>query len=200
MARTLVGAHGLGDLAVGSAPSWLAVTLAVNTHPMGRAAGVNAVHCRQTRSPDTEETDQSADSEQNMQRPCDIVLTFLAVLALITSIADAGAHDADAVSSAVDVDALVDRHVALGALPPAVALAAAPRVLTVPAAQHWTGSWTRHRRGDESVTKSGAIGSSGHTDEQFSLKFDRVCSDNNIVRSSRPPPANSNILLLLHHH
>lgn len=137
-------------------------------------------------------------SEQNMQRPCDIILTFLAVLALITSIADAGAHDADAVSSAVDVDALVDRHVALGALPPAVALAAAPRVLTVPAAQHWTGSWTRHRRGDESVTQSGAIGSSGHTDEQFSLKFDRVCSDNNIMRSRRRPPASSNIFLLLH--
>lgn len=160
MARTLVGAHGLGDLAVGSAPSWLAVTLAVNTHPVGRAAGVNAVHCRR-------ETDQSPDSlfllEHSVQRPRDLVLTFLAVLALITSIADAGAHDADAVSAAVDVDALVGRHVALGALPPAVALAAAPRVLAVPAAQHRTGSWTGHRRGDESVTRSGS--------RHFSLKF-----------------------------
>lgn len=81
-------------------------------------------------------------SEQNTRRLCDIILTFLAVLALITSIADAGAHDADAVSSAVDVDALVSRHVALRALPPAVALAAAPRVLPIPAAQYWAGGWT----------------------------------------------------------
>lgn len=75
------------------------------------------------------------------------LLTFLTVVALITSIADAGAHDADAVSSAVDVDALVGWHVALGAFPPAVALAAAPRVLAVTAAQHGTGSWSRHGQG-----------------------------------------------------
>lgn len=76
-----------------------------------------------------------------------MILTFLTIVTLITSIADAGAHNADAVSSTVDVDALVGRHVALGAFPPAVALAAAPRVLAVTAAQHWTGSWTRHRQG-----------------------------------------------------
>lgn len=68
-----------------------------------------------------------------------LLLTFLAVLALVSGVADAGAHDADAVAAAVDVDALVGRHVALGAFPAAVALAAAPRVLSVPAAQHRTG-------------------------------------------------------------
>lgn len=67
------------------------------------------------------------------------LLTFLTVLALVAGVADAGAHDADAVAPAVDVDALVGRHVALGAFPAAVALAAAPRVLSVPTAQHRTG-------------------------------------------------------------
>lgn len=74
----------------------------------------------------------------------DISLTFLTIVALITGVADAGTHYADAVSSAVDVDALVGRHVALSAFPPAVALAAATRVLAVTTAQHRAGSWTRH--------------------------------------------------------
>lgn len=75
----------------------------------------------------------------------DISLTFLTIVALITGVADAGTHYADAVSSAVDVDALVGRHVALSAFPPAVALAAATRVLAVTTAQHRAGSWTRQQ-------------------------------------------------------
>lgn len=46
MARALVRAHGLGDLAAGSAPAGLTVALAVDAHPVGGAAGVDAVHCR----------------------------------------------------------------------------------------------------------------------------------------------------------
>ena len=40
----LVGTHGLGQLAAGPAPAGLTVTLAVDTHAVGRAAGVDAVH------------------------------------------------------------------------------------------------------------------------------------------------------------
>lgn len=79
------------------------------------------------------------------------LLTFLTVLALVSGVADAGAHDADAVAPAVDVDALVGRHVALGAFPAAVTLAATPRVLPVPAAQHRTGGCNQE---DGSVRQS----------------------------------------------
>ena len=85
----------------------------------------------------------------------EMILTFLTVIALITSIADAGAHDADAVPSTVDVDALVGWHVALSAFPPAVALAAATGVLSITTAQHWTGSWTRHMQKDGLVRRTG---------------------------------------------
>lgn len=78
------------------------------------------------------------------------ILTFLTVIALITSIADAGAHNADAMSSTVDVNALVGWHVALSPFPPTVALAAATRVLAITATQHWTGGWTRHMQEDRS--------------------------------------------------
>ncbi|TNN80709.1 hypothetical protein EYF80_009060 [Liparis tanakae] len=60
---------------------------------------------------------------------------------------DAGAHYADAVSSTVDVDALVGWHIALSAFPPAVALAPATGVLAIATAQHWAGSWTKHMHG-----------------------------------------------------
>ena len=66
-------------------------------------------------------------------------LTFLAVLALVAGVADAGAHDAGAVVTAGHVDALVGGHVALGALPAAVAQAPALHVLAVPTAEHWAG-------------------------------------------------------------
>lgn len=71
-------------------------------------------------------------------------VTFLTVVALIASVADAGTHDADAVSSTVDVDALVGWYVALCALPPTVALTATTRVLTITTAQHWTGGCNTH--------------------------------------------------------
>lgn len=64
---------------------------------------------------------------------------FLTVLSLITSVADAGAHYADTMSSTVDVNTLVGWHVALGTFPTTVALAASTRVLTVTAAQHRAG-------------------------------------------------------------
>lgn len=67
--------------------------------------------------------------------------TFLTVVALVASVATAGAHQANPMSSTVDVDALVGRHVALHALPAAVALAAAVRVLAVSVAKNRTGSW-----------------------------------------------------------
>ena len=68
-------------------------------------------------------------------------LTFLAVVPLVARVAGAGAHDADAVAPAVDVDALRVGHVALRALPPAEAQASPPGVLAVPAAQHGAGGW-----------------------------------------------------------
>lgn len=67
-------------------------------------------------------------------------LTFLTVVSLITSVADAGTDDADTVSSTVDVDTLVGWHIAFSAFPAAVALTASPGVLAVPTAQHRTGS------------------------------------------------------------
>ena len=65
--------------------------------------------------------------------------TFLAALALVAGVADAGAHDAGAVVAAGHVDALVGGHVALGALPAAVAQAPALHVLPIPAAEHGAG-------------------------------------------------------------
>lgn len=84
----------------------------------------------------------------------EISLTFLTIITLITSIADASTDNADAMSSTVDVDALVGWHVALGAFPAAVALAAATGVLAITTAQHWAGSWSKHthRKMDQSDT------------------------------------------------
>ena len=90
------------------------------------------------------------------QRQCleETSLTFLTIITLITSVADASTDNADAVSSTVDVDALVGWHVALGAFPAAVALAAATGVLAITTAQHWAGSWSKHthRKTDQSDT------------------------------------------------
>lgn len=72
----------------------------------------------------------------------DVLLTLIAVFPLVTSVAGAGADDADAMASTVDVDALVGRDVTLCAFPAAVTLAAAAGVLTVAAAQHRTRSCT----------------------------------------------------------
>ena len=60
-----------------------------------------------------------------------VLLTFFTIITLITSVADAGTHNTDAMSSAVDVDALVGWHVALSTFPPTVALAAATGVLAI---------------------------------------------------------------------
>lgn len=65
--------------------------------------------------------------------------TFLAALALVAGVADAGAHDAGAVVAAGHVDALAGGHVALGALPSAVAQAPALHVLAVSATEHGAG-------------------------------------------------------------
>ena len=67
--------------------------------------------------------------------------TFFTVVPLVARVADAGADDADAMPAAVDVHTLVGRHVALRALPAAVALAAAAGVLPVPAAQQGARGW-----------------------------------------------------------
>lgn len=66
-------------------------------------------------------------------------LTFLAALALVAGVADAGAHDAGAMTAAGHVDTLVGRHVTFGTLPATVAQAPALHVLAVPTAQHGTG-------------------------------------------------------------
>lgn len=66
--------------------------------------------------------------------------TFITVISLVTSVADAGSHHADAMSSTVDVNALVGRDVTLSAFPPTVALAAATGVVAIPTAQDWAGS------------------------------------------------------------
>lgn len=65
--------------------------------------------------------------------------TFLAALALVAGVADAGAHDAGAMVAAGHVDALAGGHIALGTLPSAVAQAPALHVLAVPAAEHGAG-------------------------------------------------------------
>lgn len=85
------------------------------------------------------------------------MFTFLTVVSLVSSIADAGSYNAYAMSSTVDVDALVGWHITFRAFPPAVALAAATGVLTITAAQHWTGSWTRHKQENGSVGLTGFI-------------------------------------------
>lgn len=79
--------------------------------------------------------------------PSGPVLTFFAVFALVSGVTHTRPHDADAVATAVDVDALVVGDVTLGAFPAAVAQTAPPGVLTVPAAQHRAGSWTRGSKG-----------------------------------------------------
>lgn len=83
------------------------------------------------------------------------IFTFLTVVSLIASIADAGAHNAYAVSSTVDVNALVGWHITFSAFPPTVALAATTGVLAVTTTQHRTGSWTRHKQEDGSVRQTG---------------------------------------------
>lgn len=65
--------------------------------------------------------------------------TFLAALALVARVADAGAHDAGAVVAAGHIDALAGGHVTLGALPSTVAQAPALHVLAIPAAEHRAG-------------------------------------------------------------
>ncbi len=81
----------------------------------------------------------------------EMILTFLTIITLISSIANAGTNNADAVSSTVDVDALIGRHIALSAFPPTVALAAATGVLAITTAEHRTGSWTTHMQEAGSV-------------------------------------------------
>lgn len=66
-------------------------------------------------------------------------LTFLAALAFVARVTDAGAHDAGAMATAGHVDALVGRHITLGTLPATVAQAPALHVLAVPTAQHGAG-------------------------------------------------------------
>lgn len=68
-------------------------------------------------------------------------LTFLTVLALVAGVADAGAHDAGAMVAAGHVNTLVGGHIALGALPAAVAQAPALHVLAVPTTEHGAGGW-----------------------------------------------------------
>lgn len=66
-------------------------------------------------------------------------LTFLTVLPFVAGRADAGPINAGAVAPAGGVDALIHGHIALGALPAAVALACPFGVLSIPAAQHRAG-------------------------------------------------------------
>lgn len=67
--------------------------------------------------------------------------TFLAALALVARVADAGAHDAGAMVAAGHVDTLVGGHIALSTLPAAVAQAPALHILAIPATEHGAGGW-----------------------------------------------------------
>lgn len=73
-------------------------------------------------------------------------VTFLAVFPLVSGVTHTRPHDADAVATTVDVDALIVGDVTLGAFPPAVAQTAPPGVLTVPTAQHRARSWNKDQR------------------------------------------------------
>lgn len=65
--------------------------------------------------------------------------TFFTVFSFISRVAGARAHDANASAPALGINALCCRHVALRALPAAVAEAASLGVLPVAAAQDWAG-------------------------------------------------------------
>lgn len=74
------------------------------------------------------------------------IFTFLAVFPLVSGVTHTRPYDADAVTTAVDVDALVVGDVTLGAFPATVAQTAPPGVLTIPTAQHWARSWNKGQR------------------------------------------------------
>lgn len=82
---------------------------------------------------------------------------FLAALALVAGVADAGAHDAGAMTAAGHVNTLVGRHVTFGTLPATVAQAPALHVLAVPTAQHGTGcsATVRAQKTQEAVAGPG---------------------------------------------
>lgn len=67
------------------------------------------------------------------------LFTFFTVFSFISGVAGARAHDANATAPALGINALRCRHVALGALPAAVAEAASFGVLPVAAAQYRAG-------------------------------------------------------------
>ena len=47
VARALVRAHGLQDLAAGAAPAWVTVALPVDTRAVTRTGWIQAVNCRE---------------------------------------------------------------------------------------------------------------------------------------------------------
>lgn len=71
----------------------------------------------------------------------DLANTFLAALALVSRVADAGPHDARAVVVAGDVDALVRGDITFCSFPAAVAQAPPFHVLPISTAQHGAGRW-----------------------------------------------------------
>lgn len=73
-------------------------------------------------------------------------ITFFTVFSFVAWVADAGPHDAGSMVAARDVNALVGGNITFGAFPTAVTHAATFKVLTIPAAQHWTRSFEKSRR------------------------------------------------------
>jgi len=67
--------------------------------------------------------------------------TFFTALAFVSWVADTGTHDARAMVTAGDIDALVRRDVAFCSFPAAVAQAPPLHVLPVSTAQHRAGRW-----------------------------------------------------------
>lgn len=67
--------------------------------------------------------------------------TFFTALALVSRVADTGAHDARAMVAAGDVDALVRGDIAFCSFPAAMAQAPPLHVLPISTAQHWAGGW-----------------------------------------------------------
>lgn len=72
-------------------------------------------------------------------------ITFFTIFAFVAWVADTSSYNAGPVTTACDVNALVGGNVTLGALPAAVTHAATFKVLTIPAAQYWTGSFEKSR-------------------------------------------------------
>lgn len=73
------------------------------------------------------------------------IVTFFTVFPFVAWVADTGSHNARPMAAACDVNTLVGGNVTLRTLPAAVTHATTFKVLTIPTAQHRTGSFEKSR-------------------------------------------------------